>query len=95
MTNSVMTSLNGEFCVLFSLRVLCSLESVLAIYFLFYCITLLYREINSYIFMCYQKWKDHRLTWNVSDFENITSIYVPTDMIWVPDIVLVNEYVHM
>lgn len=36
-------------------------------------------------------WEDKRLTWNVSDFENISSIYVKTDMIWVPDVVLIND----
>jgi len=35
MTNSVVTSVNREFCVLFRLRVLCSLDSVLAIIFFF------------------------------------------------------------
>jgi len=41
----------------------------------------------------YQMWEDQRLSWNVSEFENISSIYVKTDMIWVPDVVLINEYV--
>ena len=49
MTNSVVTSVNGEFCVLFRLRVLYSLDFILAIIFFFYCINLLYCNINSKI----------------------------------------------
>ena len=37
---------------------------------------------------------DERLTWNVSDFENIKAITVKTNMMWVPDIVLINKCVY-
>jgi len=44
--------------------------------------------------VCYQMWTDPRLSWNPSDFEDIREMYVKTNMIWVPDIVLINKYVY-
>ncbi|KAM3585675.1 uncharacterized protein V6R79_024189 [Siganus canaliculatus] len=38
-----------------------------------------------------QEWTDYKLQWNPSDFDNVTSIRVPSQLIWVPDIVLYNN----
>ncbi|KAA0711574.1 Neuronal acetylcholine receptor subunit alpha-2 [Triplophysa tibetana] len=38
-----------------------------------------------------QEWNDYKLRWSPSDYENVTSIRVPSEMIWVPDIVLYNN----
>ncbi|KAK5875322.1 hypothetical protein CesoFtcFv8_027810 [Champsocephalus esox] len=38
-----------------------------------------------------QEWTDYKLRWNPSDFDNVTSIRVPSELIWVPDIVLYNN----
>ncbi|KAJ8333325.1 hypothetical protein SKAU_G00422210 [Synaphobranchus kaupii] len=38
-----------------------------------------------------QEWSDYKLRWKPSDYENITSIRVPSELIWVPDIVLYNN----
>ncbi|XP_069786755.1 neuronal acetylcholine receptor subunit alpha-2-like [Narcine bancroftii] len=38
-----------------------------------------------------QEWFDYKLTWDPRDFDNITSIRVPSEMIWTPDIVLYNN----
>ncbi|XP_077008974.1 neuronal acetylcholine receptor subunit alpha-2 isoform X2 [Tamandua tetradactyla] len=38
-----------------------------------------------------QEWSDYKLRWNPGDFSNITSLRVPSEMIWVPDIVLYNN----
>ncbi|XP_029372915.1 neuronal acetylcholine receptor subunit alpha-2-like [Echeneis naucrates] len=38
-----------------------------------------------------QEWTDYKLQWNPSDFDNVTSIRVPSELIWVPDIVLYNN----
>ncbi|KAJ8398069.1 hypothetical protein AAFF_G00431460 [Aldrovandia affinis] len=38
-----------------------------------------------------QKWSDYKLRWNPEDYENVTSIRVPSELIWVPDIVLYNN----
>ncbi|KAF7236935.1 5-hydroxytryptamine receptor 3A [Varanus komodoensis] len=37
-----------------------------------------------------QHWIDEFLQWNPEDFDNITQLSVPTEAIWVPDI-LINE----
>ncbi|XP_060255594.1 5-hydroxytryptamine receptor 3A [Ovis aries] len=37
-----------------------------------------------------QYWTDEFLQWNPEDFDNITKLSIPTDSIWVPDI-LINE----
>ncbi|XP_037007221.2 5-hydroxytryptamine receptor 3A [Artibeus jamaicensis] len=39
-----------------------------------------------------QYWTDEFLRWNPEDFNNITKLSIPTDSIWVPDI-LINEFV--
>uniref|UniRef100_A0A4X1VB88 Neuronal acetylcholine receptor subunit alpha-2 n=1 Tax=Sus scrofa TaxID=9823 RepID=A0A4X1VB88_PIG len=38
-----------------------------------------------------QEWSDYKLRWNPADFDNITSLRVPSEMIWIPDIVLYNN----
>ncbi|RXM28161.1 Neuronal acetylcholine receptor subunit alpha-2 [Acipenser ruthenus] len=38
-----------------------------------------------------QEWNDYKLRWNPADYDNVTSIRVPSEMIWVPDIVLYNK----
>ncbi|KAM7337648.1 5-hydroxytryptamine receptor 3A [Alexandromys fortis] len=39
-----------------------------------------------------QFWTDEFLQWTPEDFDNITKLSVPTDSVWVPDI-LINEFV--
>ena len=36
-------------------------------------------------------WKDTHLTWNSTDFGNISTIRLPFDSIWRPDIILYNK----
>ena len=36
-------------------------------------------------------WTDHNLKWNSSEVNNITEIRVKPDMIWAPDVVLINS----
>ncbi|XP_038824397.1 neuronal acetylcholine receptor subunit alpha-2-like [Salvelinus namaycush] len=38
-----------------------------------------------------QEWNDYKLRWAPSDYDNVTSIRVPSELIWVPDIVLYNN----
>ncbi|XP_033001379.1 neuronal acetylcholine receptor subunit alpha-2 [Lacerta agilis] len=38
-----------------------------------------------------QEWNDYKLQWNPVDFDNVTSIRAPSEMIWIPDIVLYNN----
>uniref|UniRef100_UPI00398E3E7F neuronal acetylcholine receptor subunit alpha-2-like n=1 Tax=Pristiophorus japonicus TaxID=55135 RepID=UPI00398E3E7F len=38
-----------------------------------------------------QEWYDYKLTWDPAEFDNVTSIRVPSEMIWIPDIVLYNN----
>eukprot|EP00057_Strongylocentrotus_purpuratus_P004193 XP_003728202.1 PREDICTED: neuronal acetylcholine receptor subunit alpha-10 [Strongylocentrotus purpuratus] len=35
-----------------------------------------------------QSWIDEYLTWDPKDYDNITAVYIPTTMIWIPDTVL-------
>ena len=41
----------------------------------------------------YQWWKDEKMVWNPSDFNGLSKIRIPPDLIWRPDIVLYNGYV--
>ncbi|XP_062058409.1 neuronal acetylcholine receptor subunit alpha-4 isoform X2 [Lepus europaeus] len=38
-----------------------------------------------------QEWHDHKLRWDPADYENVTSIRIPSELIWRPDIVLYNN----
>lgn len=38
-----------------------------------------------------QEWRDYKLRWDPMDYENVTSIRVPSELIWRPDIVLYNN----
>lgn len=38
-----------------------------------------------------QEWDDYKLRWNPDDYENVTSIRIPSEIIWRPDIVLYNK----
>lgn len=38
-----------------------------------------------------QEWHDHKLHWDPGEYENVTSIRIPSELIWRPDIVLYNK----
>ncbi|XP_016057850.1 PREDICTED: neuronal acetylcholine receptor subunit alpha-4 isoform X2 [Miniopterus natalensis] len=38
-----------------------------------------------------QEWHDYKLRWDPRDYENLTSIRIPSELIWRPDIVLYNN----
>uniref|UniRef100_A0A4X2L9N9 Cholinergic receptor nicotinic alpha 4 subunit n=1 Tax=Vombatus ursinus TaxID=29139 RepID=A0A4X2L9N9_VOMUR len=38
-----------------------------------------------------QEWQDYKLRWDPMDYENVTSIRIPSELIWRPDIVLYNN----
>ncbi|KAK0149864.1 Neuronal acetylcholine receptor subunit alpha-4 [Merluccius polli] len=38
-----------------------------------------------------QEWNDYKLQWDPRDYENVTSIRIPSEIIWRPDIVLYNN----
>ncbi|XP_033126739.1 neuronal acetylcholine receptor subunit alpha-3-like [Anneissia japonica] len=37
------------------------------------------------------EWVDHRLNWDVNEYDGVSSIIVPTSMIWTPDILIYNN----
>lgn len=39
-----------------------------------------------------QEWNDYKLRWNPQEYENVTSIRIPSEIIWRPDIVLYNKW---
>ncbi|RCN50785.1 Neurotransmitter-gated ion-channel ligand binding domain protein [Ancylostoma caninum] len=38
-----------------------------------------------------QSWTDYKLRWNPDDYGGVDVLYVPSDTIWLPDIVLYNN----
>ena len=38
-----------------------------------------------------QSWRDDRLQWNVSEYEGLNVLHVPSYIVWQPDIVLINK----
>ncbi|XP_030404058.1 acetylcholine receptor subunit beta isoform X3 [Gopherus evgoodei] len=47
-------------------------------------------ELTTKVYMDLE-WTDYRLSWNVSDFDDITSIRTSSDKVWLPDIYLMNN----
>ncbi len=37
-----------------------------------------------------QIWTDDYLTWNVSDYDGLENIILPTTAVWKPDVVIIN-----
>lgn len=44
--------------------------------------------------LVHQGWNDYRLMWDPDEYEGIKKIRLPSQHIWLPDIVLYNKYVH-
>lgn len=37
------------------------------------------------------EWQDHKFKWDPSEYGGVTELYVPSEHIWLPDIVLYNK----
>lgn len=44
---------------------------------------------------CFQEWNDYKLKWNPDDYGGVDTLHVPSEHIWLPDIVLYNKWVDM
>lgn len=38
-----------------------------------------------------QEWQDYKLKWDPSEYGGVQELYVPSEHIWLPDIVLYNK----
>jgi hypothetical protein len=38
-----------------------------------------------------QEWQDHKFRWDPQEYGGVTELYVPSEHIWLPDIVLYNK----
>lgn len=41
----------------------------------------------------FQEWTDYKLKWNPEDYGGVDTLHVPSEHIWLPDIVLYNKQV--
>ena len=39
----------------------------------------------------FQEWNDDKLCWEPSEYGGVEEIYVPSEIIWLPDIILYNK----
>lgn len=39
----------------------------------------------------FQTWTDYRLSWNLTEFDGISMLRLPSNMVWLPEIVLENK----
>jgi len=44
-----------------------------------------------YMCLCRQQWYDYKLMWNPAEYGGVERLYVPSNEIWLPDIVLYNR----
>lgn len=58
--------------------------------FIYYVTTTLYNHPQS---SCSQEWNDYKLKWNPDDYGGVDTLHVPSEHIWLPDIVLYNKWV--
>ncbi|KAK4294883.1 hypothetical protein Pmani_032516 [Petrolisthes manimaculis] len=40
---------------------------------------------------CQQEWKDYKLVWEPEEYGGVEILHVPSEHIWLPDIVLYNK----
>lgn len=38
-----------------------------------------------------KEWQDHKFKWDPAEYGGVTELYVPSEHIWLPDIVLYNK----
>ena len=43
------------------------------------------------ICLMFQEWNDYKLKWNPDDYGGVDTLHVPSEHIWLPDIVLYNK----
>ena len=53
--------------------------------------TLLTPETCSPFLHLPQEWNDYKLKWNPDDYGGVDTLHVPSEHIWLPDIVLYNK----
>lgn len=44
-----------------------------------------------YLAYIFQEWTDHKFMWDPGEYGGVTELYVPSEHIWLPDIVLYNK----
>lgn len=51
-------------------------------------------DCAQYLHLLYlQEWYDYRLSWHPEEYGGVKVLYVPSELIWNPDLVLYNKYV--
>lgn len=45
------------------------------------------------LYFVLQEWNDYKLKWNPDDYGGVDTLHVPSEHIWLPDIVLYNKWV--
>lgn len=50
----------------------------------------LFDLINAIIF--FKKWFDYKLRWDPEEYGGVEMLYIPSEHIWLPDIVLFNNW---
>lgn len=53
----------------------------------------MYKFVNFSFVIFQKKKKDYKLKWNPDDYGGVDTLHVPSEHIWLPDIVLYNKWV--
>ena len=51
----------------------------------------MYETISFFDEFFLQEWHDDKLRWDPSEYGGVGEIYVPSEIIWLPDIILYNK----
>lgn len=52
-----------------------------------------FKTENNSVVLFSQEWYDYKLKWNPDEYGGVDTLHVPSEHIWLPDIVLYNKYV--
>lgn len=58
----------------------------------FHMLVYIYIEYSFLYTLQHQEWYDHNLRWYPNEYGGVDRLYVPSELIWLPDIVLYNKY---
>ena len=75
---------------------ICNIYSIYNIYTIYsiyniYTIQDMRRQILTTNVWVQQEWADYKLSWNPEDYGGVKFLHVPSQDIWLPDIVLYNK----
>lgn len=75
----------------FFLSVVLLLCSLISLSYVYSIVFVFFSFFYFSFFLLHQEWQDHKFKWDPTEYGGVTELYVPSEHIWLPDIVLYNK----